>query len=79
MSQNNHDLAHELPEYKDLIHTLKTTNAHFRKLFEEYGAVTKEINNLEFTTEVYTDEQIEELKKQRLKLKDDLVAIIQAA
>jgi len=79
MSQNNHDLAHELPEYKDVIHTLKTANNHFRKLFEEYGEVTKEISNLEFVTEVYTDEQIEGLKKRRLQLKDDLLSIIKAA
>ena len=35
----------------------------FKKLFEEYGDVTKEVNNLEFATGVYSDAQIEELKK----------------
>ena len=79
MSQNSHDLANEMPEHKERIHALKTSDMHFKKLFEEYGDVTKEVNSLEFVTEVYTDAQIEDLKKKRLKLKDDLLDIIQAA
>ena len=79
MSQGNHDLAQELPEYKDKIHVLKTSDNHFKKLFEEYGDVTKEVNNLEFATAVYTDVQIEELKKKRLRLKDELLSILAAA
>ena len=32
----NHDIAHEFPEHLEKIHSLKTTDAHFAKLFDEY-------------------------------------------
>lgn len=35
MSVEKHDLLHELPEYREQIHTLKTGNAHFARLFDE--------------------------------------------
>ncbi|RMG58723.1 MAG: GTP-binding protein, partial [Gammaproteobacteria bacterium] len=38
-----HDLHHELPEYADRIHQLKTHDTHFRRLFEEYDDVVKEL------------------------------------
>ena len=79
MSQNQHDLVNELPQYKDKITQLKNSNHHFRKLFDEYGNLSKEINKLEFTTEVYTDAQLEDLKKKRLALKDELMGIVEAA
>ena len=34
MSHVPHELAEEFPEHVDSIHTLKTTNAHFAKLFD---------------------------------------------
>lgn len=33
MLVEKHDLVHELPEYKDRIHELKTSNRHFANLF----------------------------------------------
>lgn len=33
MLGEKHDLVHELPEYKDRIHELKTSNRHFANLF----------------------------------------------
>ena len=34
-----HDLIHEFPEFKDKIHQLKTSNAHFAKLFDASNLV----------------------------------------
>ena len=36
MPLEKHDLIHELPEYKERIHDLKTTNRHFASQFEKY-------------------------------------------
>lgn len=76
MFGEHHDLVHELPEYKDKIHEMKTSNAHFAKLFEEYDEVDHEIRRIEQEIETPSDEYTEELKKKRLHLKDELFAML---
>lgn len=71
-----HDLHHEFPEYFERIHQLKMENSHFLKLFEQYDELAHEINRIEEEIEVTTDEYLEELKKKRLLLKDELYAMI---
>lgn len=72
-----HDLHHELPEFNDQIHELKTTNNHFRKLFDDYHIVNKEIHRLE-SSGVFTDSELTILRQRRLNLKDELVSIIES-
>ena len=72
-----HDLHHELPEFNDQIHELKTTNNHFRKLFDDYHIVNKEIHRLE-ASGVFTDSELTILRQRRLNLKDELVSIIES-
>ncbi len=71
-----HDLIHELPEHKERIHQLKLENQHFAKLFEEYHDMDHEVRRIEMDIEVRSDEYLEDKKKQRLLLKDQLYAII---
>jgi uncharacterized protein YdcH (DUF465 family) len=71
----NHDLHHEFVEYDQLIHDLKVSNNHFRKLFDEYHKVNKDIHRLE-SNEVYTDTELNKLRSQRIHLKDDLYQIL---
>jgi len=71
-----HDLHHEFPQHAERIHDLKVGNAHFRKLFDEYHHVNKDIHRLE-TSEAYTDEELNKLRKKRLHLKDELFEIIE--
>jgi uncharacterized protein YdcH (DUF465 family) len=75
----NHSLAIELPEYKDAIHRLKLSDAHFAKLFDEYHATDKEIHRIEQGAEVSSDSYIENLKKQRLHIKDTLYTMLRSA
>jgi uncharacterized protein len=75
----NHSLALELPEFKETIHNLKLSDAHFAKLFDEYHVTDKEIHRIEQGAEVTTDEYVDSLKKQRLHLKDSLFAMLQSA
>ncbi len=79
MLNEKHDLVHELPEYRDVIHALKTSDAHFSKLFDEYHEIDHEIHRIETGVETPSDDYIEERKKQRLQLKDELFAMIKEA
>lgn len=72
------DLAHEFPELKDKIHTLKATNAHFAKLFDQYESVSKELHRIEEEIETPGDAYIEEAKKKRLTLKDEMYSLLTA-
>lgn len=76
MSIENHSLAAELPEFKDQIHNLKMNDNHFRNLHEKYNDVEHEIHRIEVGAENTSDDYLHERKKQRLLLKDELLAII---
>jgi uncharacterized protein len=78
MLGEKHDLIHEFPEYKDKIHELKTTNNHFAALFDQYHEVEHEVRRIEENIETTSDEYLEEQKKKRLHLKDQLFAMLQA-
>lgn len=79
MLNEKHDLVHELPEYRETIHNLKMTDNHFAKLFDEYHEVDHEIHRIETDIETTSDEYLEEKKKQRLHLKDELFRMIKNA
>jgi len=70
-----HDLHHEFVEFDSLIHELKINNNHFKKLFDEYHQVNKDIHRIE-VSEVYTNDELNELRSQRLHLKDKLYHIL---
>lgn len=76
MLNEKHDLVHELPEYRDRIHDLKVSNNHFARLFDEYHEVDHEVHRIETGVENTSDEYLEERKKQRLHLKDELFKMI---
>ncbi len=76
MNIEHHDLAHEFPEHKDKIHSLKIGNAHFAKLFDAYHALTKDVERLEGEGAPVADATLIEQKKQRAMLKDQLYAML---
>jgi len=75
--EHHHDLSLEFPEFKDRIHDMKMNNAHFSRLYDEYAELDKEVYRIEEGIETPSDEYTEELKKKRLKLKDDLFSMLQ--
>ncbi|RVU32486.1 MULTISPECIES: YdcH family protein [Neptunomonas] len=79
MSIEHHDLVHELPEFREEIHQLKMSDAHFSKLFDEYHVVTKQVEKMEAEIEPVATKVEEELKVKRLHLKDQLYAMLRAA
>ena len=73
------DLAHEFPEMKDAIHLLKLNDAHFKKLFDQYEAIAKELHRAADGAGGISDEHAEALKKERLTLKDEMYQMLQTA
>lgn len=77
MLTDQHDLVSELPEHKDAIHELKVSNNHFARLLSEYNELDKDILHAEEEIDPTAEAELEEMKKRRLALKDELFAMIQ--
>lgn len=76
MTLQKHDLQHEFPEYHDLIEELKTSDSRFSRLFDRYHEVDREIRKIETGEETCPDEYLEERKKERLHLKDEVFSLL---
>jgi uncharacterized protein YdcH (DUF465 family) len=72
MSIEHHSLLKEFPEYRERIHTLKTGNPLFATLYKEYQELDKQIFRIEEEIETPSDQYTEDLKKKRVRLKDQL-------
>lgn len=78
MKIDSHDLHDEFPEYVNKINHLKSTDQHFASLYDEYHRVNSEVRSVEEDDVPVSDVIFEELKKKRLKLKDELYAMLHA-
>lgn len=79
MPIENHSLVKEFPEMRDKIHQLKTSDNHFSKLFAEYDELEHNVHRIESGAEAASDDRLEELKKKRLNLKDELFSLLKKA
>ncbi len=68
----HHPLMKEFPEHKERMHELKLNNRHFDGLIEKYEALDKHVFRVESEEEVLDDVSLENLKQERLKLKDEI-------
>ena len=76
MSDNSNDLVQDFPEYKEKIHELKISNNHFKNLFEKYHELNKVIHRAELRIDHLSEDEEEELKKERLLVKDELFVML---
>lgn len=65
------------PEYRELITELKTRDRHFLNLFNRHNELDQQIKNMEARITPGSHEEIETLKKTKLKLKDELHQLLQ--
>jgi uncharacterized protein len=79
MSVEHHDLIHEFPQLRDRIHELKVSDAHFRRLFDEYHELTRQIEKMENEITPVSTHAEEESKLRRVHLKDELYRMLTAA
>lgn len=66
------------PEYRELISQLKTTDLHFRHLFDKHNELDQQIKNLEAHVDHAhaSPQELETLKKEKLHCKDQLYQIL---
>ena len=60
------------PEFRDLITALKSNDAYFDRLFEKHNELDHEIKNMQENIQLATHTKIETLKKEKLRIKDEL-------
>lgn len=76
MSHTPHELIDEFPNHGDRIHELRLSDAHFAKLSEEYHVINREIHRGETNVEPMDDVHLEDLKKKRLALLDEITGFL---
>ena len=72
-----HALTEEFPEFEEKINILKIDNNHFKKLFEDYDELDHEIYRIESDVEPASDEALNKLRLERVKLKDEIYSFLQ--
>ena len=64
-------------EYREEVTKLKTTNTHFKKVFDQHNELHDKIDRAEDGGVDHIDPtEIERMKKEKLKLKDEAYTII---
>ena len=76
MSHTPHELAEEFPDKVARIHDLKESDAHFRKLFDAYHEVNRAIHRAETNVEPTDQFHEEDMRKQRMRLKDEIARML---
>jgi len=76
MSNAPNDLLEDFPAKADRIHQLKTSNNHFARLYDEYNELNRTIHRVETRVEPKSEDVEEELKRRRLKIKDEIMAML---
>lgn len=71
-----HELAEEFPAEALRIEQLIRTSHAFKRLSTRYDKINRDIYRIESEEEPSSDEVLEELKKQRLKLKDQIAVLL---
>lgn len=79
MKNTPHELPEAFPEHVETLHRLKTENAHFAKLADEYHEVNRQVHRGETDVEPMSDEHMIDLRKRRLHLLDEISAMLKAA
>ena len=74
MSHVPHDLSADFPESVEQIQELKLTDTHFARLAEEYHVLNRRVHRAETNIEPLDDFAVQELRKQRMLLKDEIAS-----
>ncbi|MCW8883124.1 MAG: DUF465 domain-containing protein [Sedimenticola sp.] len=72
MLGETHDILHEFPNLEETIKQLHEKDPQFASLMDNHDALDSEIRNLEELNQPIDDLEMEELKKRRTLLKDQI-------
>jgi len=75
LTHTPHELREEFPEFADKLGTMRA-NAHFARLADAYHEVNRAIHRAETDVEPTDDFHLEDMRKQRLQLKDEIFAML---
>lgn len=78
MSHVPHELAEEFPEFVALMSELKTSDAHFVKLFDEYHELNRKVHRAETNVEPREELSEVDLRKRRGAVKDEVYAYLKS-
>jgi uncharacterized protein YdcH (DUF465 family) len=79
MLGESHDLLHEFPNLEAKISALQSSDEEFAELMTNYDTLDARVRKLEELGTPVADETIEDLKKERLLMKDRLYEILRAS
>ncbi len=78
MSHTPHELAEDFPDKVDQIHALKQSDAHFAKLAATYHDVNRVIHRTETGVEPMGEAAEQDMRRQRMVLKDEIARMLAA-
>jgi len=78
MSHTPHELAEEFPGKVEQIAALKQSDAHFARLADEYHEINRAVHRAETDVEPTDDLHMNDMRKQRMALKDQIWAALSA-
>lgn len=76
MPHTPHELPEEFPGKAEVIHQLRGSDEHFRKLADSYHAVNRALHRAETRVDAVTEEEEGRMRRQRLALKDQIAALL---
>jgi uncharacterized protein YdcH (DUF465 family) len=79
MSHTPHELMEEFPDQVDTMHRLKSDDAHFARLFDDYHDINRAVHRAETNVEPTDDLHIARMRKERMALKDAIAAALRNA
>ena len=79
MGHTPHELHDEFPDHAGLLHDLKVSDSHFKFVSERYHEVNRAIHRIEVEVEHASDTRLEDLKKQRLSILDEVSQMLTKA
>ncbi|WGH79535.1 YdcH family protein [Jannaschia ovalis] len=78
MSHVPHELAEEFPDATRQIATLKADSPYFVGLADRYHEVNRAIHRAETDIEPTSDQHMQEMRRERLVLKDKIAAALRS-
>lgn len=76
MTHTPHELHEEFPDHAEKITELKSSDAHFAKLMDEYHEINRAVHRAESNVEPTEELHEVEMRKKRAHLKDELYRML---
>ncbi|MCU4653115.1 YdcH family protein [Roseibacterium sp. SDUM158016] len=79
MSNTPHELADDFPHEVEKIHELKVSNPHFARLMDAYHEVNRAVHRAETGVEPVDQSAETQMRKERMRLKDEIAGMLAKA